>query len=68
MRDLADENGRRGRTVRIRIDNSIATTPPSFRGTERKMQYANRKYHSGTMWGGVTIGLAGMRFTGSRKY
>jgi len=60
--------GRRGRVARMRIERSMAITPPSLRGTERKMQYANRKYHSGTMCGGVTIGLAGMRFTGSRKY
>lgn len=29
------------------------------------MAYANRKYHSGLMWGGVTRGLAGVKFSGS---
>jgi len=33
--------------IRIRIDISSATTPPSFDGIERKITYANRKYHSG---------------------
>jgi len=37
-----------------------AITPPSLEGMERKMAYANRKYHSGWIWMGVTIGLAGV--------
>jgi len=31
------------------------------------MAYANRKYHSGWMWTGVTSGLAGIKFSGSPK-
>lgn len=27
--------------------NSAATTPPSLLGIDRKIAYANRKYHSG---------------------
>lgn len=29
------------------------------------MAYANRKYHSGLMCGGVARGLAGVKFSGS---
>jgi len=35
--------------VRNRIEARSATTPPSFDGMERRMAYANRKYHSGWM-------------------
>ena len=31
------------------------------------MAYANRKYHSGLMWGGVASGFAGVKFSGSPK-
>jgi len=31
----------------IKIDIINAITPPSFLGIERRMAYANRKYHSG---------------------
>lgn len=31
------------------------------------MAYANRKYHSGLMWGGVARGLAGVKFSGSPR-
>jgi len=34
-------------TVRIMIDIPSATTPPSLDGIERKITYANKKYHSG---------------------
>lgn len=33
--------------VNATIDVARATTPPSFDGTDRKIAYANRKYHSG---------------------
>jgi len=33
--------------VRIKIDIPRAITPPSFDGIDRKITYANRKYHSG---------------------
>ena len=29
------------------------------------MAYANKKYHSGWMWTGVTKGFAGLKFSGS---
>lgn len=35
------------RTAKIRIDMARAMTPPSFEGIERRITYANRKYHSG---------------------
>jgi len=44
-----------------------AKTPPSLFGIERRMAYANRKYHSGLMWGGVTMGLAGVKLSGSPR-
>lgn len=31
------------------------------------MAYANRKYHSGLMWGGVTNGFAGVKLSGSPR-
>jgi len=34
-------------TVRIMIDAPRAITPPSFDGIDRRITYANRKYHSG---------------------
>lgn len=46
-------------------DKTNATTPPSLFGMDRKMAYAKRKYHSGWIWGGVTMGLAGVKFSGS---
>lgn len=50
---------------RMRIDMSKAKTPPSLFGIERRMAYANRKYHSGLIWGGVTSGFAGVKLSGS---
>lgn len=47
------------------MDARSARTPPSLLGIERKMAYANRKYHSGLIWGGVTSGLAGVKLSGS---
>ena len=32
---------------------------PSLLGIDRRIAYANRKYHSGWMCTGVTIGFAG---------
>lgn len=58
---------RRGTSIRTRIEKSRARTPPSLLGIERRMAYANRKYHSGLMWGGVTRGLAGVKLSGSPK-
>lgn len=42
-------------------------TPPSLFGIDRKIAYANKKYHSGLMWIGVTIGLAIEKLSGSPK-
>lgn len=58
---------RKGTTIRIRIEARRANTPPNLLGIERRIAYANRKYHSGLMWGGVTIGLAGVKLSGSPK-
>lgn len=44
----------------MRIERTRARTPPSLFGIDRKIAYANRKYHSGLMWGGVFSGFAGM--------
>lgn len=40
-------------------------TPPNLLGTERRIAYANRKYHSGWIWVGVIKGLAWIKFSGS---
>lgn len=56
-----------GTTSNTRIEASRASTPPSLLGIERRMAYANRKYHSGLIWGGVTRGLAGVKLSGSPR-
>lgn len=38
---------RRGLRNRISTEAARASTPPSLFGIERRMAYANRKYHSG---------------------
>jgi hypothetical protein len=55
----------KGRINKIAIDITRATTPPSLLGIDRKIAYANRKYHSGWMCTGVTSGLAGVKLSGS---
>lgn len=50
----------RGMMARIRMDRIKASTPPSLLGMDRRIAYANRKYHSGLIWGGVLSGLAGI--------
>jgi len=47
-----------GIIIRIRMESTRARTPPSLLGIDRRIAYANRKYHSGLMWGGVLRGLA----------
>lgn len=49
-----------GMNNKIRIDRRSANTPPSLLGMDRRIAYANKKYHSGLMCGGVLRGLAGM--------
>lgn len=44
---------------------NMAITPPSLLGIDRRIAYAQRKYHSGLMWIGVTRGFAGRKFSGS---
>jgi hypothetical protein len=58
-----------GTTNKIAIERTNARTPPSFLGIERKIAYANKKYHSGWIWAGVTKGFAGIKLSGSpNKY
>ena len=52
---------------KIAIDITRAMTPPNLLGIDRRIAYANKKYHSGWMWGGVTNGLAGIKLSGSPK-
>lgn len=49
------------------MDITKAITPPNLLGIERRMAYANKKYHSGWMWIGVTRGFAGVKLSGSPK-
>lgn len=51
---------RKGMMMRIRIERTKASTPPSLLGIDRRIAYANRKYHSGLIWGGVLSGFAGV--------
>lgn len=54
-----------GKIEIIRIERTKAITPPNLLGIDRRIAYANRKYHSGWMWMGVFRGLAGLKFSGS---
>lgn len=56
-----------GSVNRISMAANIATTPPNLLGIDRRMAYAQRKYHSGLMWAGVDSGLAGIKFSGSPR-
>lgn len=58
---------KKGIRNRISTEAARASTPPSLFGIERRMAYANRKYHSGLICGGVTRGLAGVKFSGSPR-
>lgn len=40
---------RKGTRIRTRIEASRARTPPNLLGIDRRMAYANKKYHSGLM-------------------
>ena len=40
---------RKGTSAKIRIERTRARTPPSLLGIDRRIAYANRKYHSGLM-------------------
>jgi len=54
-----------GKVYKIAIASTNPITPPNLLGTLRRMVYANKKYHSGWMWMGVTIGFAIIKFSGS---
>ena len=41
--------------------------PPNLFGIDRKIAYTYIKYHSGLIWIGVTIGLAGEKFSFDRR-
>ena len=56
-----------GRVAKTAIEAIRATTPPSFDGIDRRIAYANRKYHSGWICTGVDRGLAMFRFSTSPK-
>lgn len=47
-----------GITAGMRMENIRASTPPSSLGMDHKIAYANKKYRSGLIWGGVLRGLA----------
>lgn len=57
----------RGRVKRISIAANIATTPPNLLGIDRRIAYAQRKYHSGLICAGVDRGFAGIKFSGSPR-
>ena len=46
--------------ARIKTENIRASTPISLLGIDRRIAYANKKYHSGLICGGVLRGFAGM--------
>lgn len=56
-----------GRMARIAIEKTRASTPPNLFGIDRRIAYANKKYHSGWIWTGVTRGFAAIKFSGSPK-
>lgn len=47
-----------GNTSKINRPASIASTPRSLLGTERRTAYQGSRYHSGTIEEGVTSALA----------
>src|SRR3569832_2886721 len=61
------ERSRKGSAAKMNIDKVIAATPPKVSGTARRIAENGRKYHSGTMRGGVCKGLAGTLLAGSMK-
>ena len=55
----------KGTKIKIKIDINNAITPPNLLGIDRRIAYANKKYHSGWMCFGVTRGFAGIKLSGS---
>ena len=54
-----------GRAARIMIEAIRASVPPNLFGIDRRIVYANRKYHSGLMCAGVVSGEAWRKFSDS---
>jgi len=54
-----------GISKRTERDMTRAIIPINLLGIARRIAYAKRKYHSGLMWGGVTMELAGEKLSGS---
>jgi hypothetical protein len=50
----------KGNTNNTRIAAKRASTPNNLLGIDLRIAYAGRKYHSGTICSGVTIGFPGM--------
>jgi hypothetical protein len=55
----------RGGINKIKMAANKAITPPNLLGTDRRIAYIHRKYHSGLIWIGVTRGFAIRKFSGS---
>ena len=47
-----------GNRINTKIEAKSARTPNNLLGIARRIAKANKKYHSGTMCAGVTIGSA----------
>ena len=43
-------------STKIRIEKIRDKAPPSWLGIDQRIAYANRKYHSGVIWGGILKG------------
>ncbi len=50
----------KGKVNNINNEEANAITPINLSGILLKIAYANKKYHSGTICGGVTKGFAGI--------
>jgi len=61
--NLLKEN--KGINIKIKIEKIKAIVPPNLLGIDRKIAYANKKYHSGWIWTGVDIGLEGKKLSES---
>jgi hypothetical protein len=50
----------KGKVNNTKTAANKAKTPKSLFGIDRKIAYAGKKYHSGTICSGVTIGFPGI--------
>ena len=55
-------------TYKIKIDITSPITPSNLLGIAHKIEYANKKYHSGLMWVGVFIEFTILKLSGSPKW